>query len=230
MANEKWQPIDTGAGLWFCDYRLGTIRSRSLAVRLKNGSLMIVSPGRKQAEAAAGFFDTNGQPSWLLAPNHYHRAGLREWVECFDIPVACGDGAKKRLTKMGHGPLQDLNDLRPQLSDHTEIWQIPGSKTGELIVVVETERGPIWLICDAFLNIETVLPGLLYKVLFKCMRMGPGLVVTRQFRHIFMSNWRGYRSWLLGKLADRPPIMVIPSHGAILERHDLKQRLTNILP
>ncbi len=224
MSEGKWQAY--ASGLWCADYKFGNISVRSTAVRLADGSLLIISPGASLAGSSHSFLGQAGQPSWLLAPNHFHHAGLNAWRQYFpELKLACGKAAHRRLSSKGYASLSCLEDLRPALNENTQVLELPGSRTGECLVIVSCDGGHVWLVCDAFFNIDQMPRSLPMRLVMRAFDMAPGLKVGRQFRYLFIQRWQEYRSWLTGLLESYPPTLLIPSHGQVLADVALKNRL-----
>jgi len=63
-----WQPIDVEAGLWSAEYPVRGWSSRTVALCLATGGLLLVSPGRNLVETVQEELQYLGQPEILLAP------------------------------------------------------------------------------------------------------------------------------------------------------------------
>lgn len=225
-----WQCIDNKAGVWVANYRVSSIGVRTVAVRLLDDSLLMISPGRILAQNSNAFFAEHGQPSWILAPNSLHQLGIEAWRENYSgLQLSCSNVAQKRLLAKKHGPIRSLDELRPYLSKHTQIHEVPGSRTGEVLVIIEGEKGPIWVVCDAFFNAGQPR-GWVMRILTWIFKMGPGLVVSRQFRYILVKDWPTYRTWITQLLTERAPAVLVPSHGKIISPADLKEQMLSVLP
>ena len=70
-----WQVFDESLPLLCTTYGKG--RVRMTAMGLKDGGLVVVSPG-KRADEARKNLEKWGKVKFLLAPNSFHNAGLGE--------------------------------------------------------------------------------------------------------------------------------------------------------
>src|SRR5690606_25662727 len=85
----EWKAIDEGAGLFELEkVAPGGWCWRAVAVRLPDGSALMVSPIRGTLAASAASLEAIGRLSFALAPNHFHYLGLREARERARAPRA----------------------------------------------------------------------------------------------------------------------------------------------
>lgn len=80
---------------------------------------------------------------------------------------------------------------------------------------------------DAFLNFPR-LPGTAVGLGLKLLRMGPNLAIGTTFK-LFVKDRRAYRDWLLAKIAEDKPTILIPCHGEVLVDDALPTRLEHLV-
>lgn len=221
-----WKPIDEGAGIWAHErFKDGVSILRSTAIRLADGDLAVIGPIREKSEVAREQLRTLGRPAILLAPNHYHNAGLalytREFADCIVVASAT---ATPRLLKKTPCTIATLDALRARLPDHMSLLEPPGVRTGEVWLRAETSRGVAWVVGDAFFNMRGT-PRVFVAVLMRLIGNAPGLRIGGSFKLLALKNSREYATWLSAQLEADNPTILIPGHGDIVESDDLPDRL-----
>ena len=78
-----WQVLDPSLPLLAATY--GKQQVRMVALGLRGGGLVVASPGTRGDEARAALAEVAGpsEVRFLLAPNHFHNAGLADWQRAF---------------------------------------------------------------------------------------------------------------------------------------------------
>ncbi len=221
----RWEAIDERAGLYALEK---TVESgwcwRALAVRCGDGASVLVSPIRGTLERSAESLDPIGKPALALAPNHFHHLGLREARERYGVACAASSTAAKRLQKQHGRPFEPLDAVRERLPAGVTILEPPGTKTGEVWLRVETDRGVAWAVCDAFFSVENELKGMTGLAL-RATGTAPGLRIGSTFLWLALADRRAYRKWLEAQLEADAPRVLIPSHGAVVVDDALPDRL-----
>src|SRR5262245_40759150 len=99
---------------------------RSLAVRLTDGTFLVVSPIRGSLTA----LDALGKPSFALAPNHYHHLGLPELRAKFpELRCIASEAAKERLVSQRGHAFEALDAVRDRLPEGVELLAPEGLKS-----------------------------------------------------------------------------------------------------
>lgn len=222
----EWRPIDERAGL----YELEKVVDsgwcwRALAVRLTDGSSLVVSPVKGTLEKSAASLEAIGRPSFALAPNHFHFLGLREARDRYpELTCVSSAVAARRLTsKCGHA-FGSLDALRERLPSSITVLEPPGIKTGELWLRAETERGVAWVVSDAFFSVENPLKGMMGMIL-RATQTAPGLRIGSTFLWLALGDRRAYRRWLEERIEEDRPRLLVPSHGDVTHDDGLPDRL-----
>ena len=85
---------------------------RMAVIGIGNGELLIVSPGTSMSDASWARVAAWGTPRFLLAPNHFHNAGLARWQARFpNATIVAHPRAQARLRKKLPG--HTISDLAP---------------------------------------------------------------------------------------------------------------------
>ncbi|MHA1568826.1 MAG: hypothetical protein ACTSXZ_05100 [Alphaproteobacteria bacterium] len=221
-----WKPIDEGAGLWAHErFKDGVSILRSTAVRLADGDLAVIGPIREKSEAAREQLRALGRPAILLAPNHYHNAGLalyqREFSDCVVVASAVAAPRLRKKTPCASAPLELL---RARLPRHMSLLEPPGTRTGEVWLRAGTGGGVAWVVGDAFFNMRAA-PRSFMGVVMRLFGNAPGLRIGGTFTWLALRNNREYAAWLTAQLEADNPAILIPAHGDIEAGDDLPDRL-----
>jgi hypothetical protein len=214
-ACRKWQPLAGAETIWHAEGDMEGTPLRSVAVRLRDGRLAVYSPARGLGREAHGQLRRIGLPGLLVAPNHYHTLGLREWAAAYpEAAVVSSVRASARVQRQCRRPVGDEAALRSALPPEVSVLVPPGTRTGELWLSAPTPRGRAWIVGDGFFNIARTPRGVM-GLLLVALGSSPGLRIGSGFRWLLRDR-AAYRAWLLERLAREPPTVLVPCHGEVL--------------
>lgn len=210
--------------LWVRDYRVPAMPCRSWALRLRDGRLLVGSPGASLAED----FEL-GEVAVLLAPNNFHHLGLHAWRARFPeaIAVAAPD-ALPRLARQGHEGLVPVGEIADRLPDHVELVALPDTRSGEVWLVHRSAQGTVWVICDALFNLPSPRRAA-WRWFMWANRSGPGLAISQLQKWAGLKRRADFAAWMRARLATDAPTVLVPQHGAIEQGPDLTARLEAVL-
>ena len=187
----------------------GTLRC--VAIRLSSGNLCLYSPVQGLGTLAQKSLESLGKVTYLLAPNHYHNKGLKEYSEIFpEAKICCTQNAKPRLEKQTTLSFNSLEILEQSLPKKTCFIEPLGLKTGEVWVKMSFDNQVFWVVTDAFCG---------PKMTKKSYAEQPELLST--FPKYGISDRQAYFDWLAQQIKTAPPNMIIPCHGSILSTTNL---------
>ncbi len=227
----EWTAIDEcGPGVWAAETTTGSgWHLRCVAVSLADGSLAIYSPLRKLGNAAHQSLAELGKPALLVAPNHFHYLGLREYLDRHgpDCRTVCSEVASPRIAARSRCQLHPLSALTERLPEHIEVLEPPGLKTGEVWLRIRTGEGMAWVVSDAFFTLARVPRGAMG---WFCRLTGtaPGIRIGRTFTTLAVARGGAYRDWLVQAIDRDRPAILIPSHGEIISDAELPSRLREL--
>ena len=227
---EHWRAVDEDAGLFALDTASGdTCLLRSTALKLLDGSTVVVGPALASPTKSFDELKTLGSPSFLLAPNAYHNMGLKRYSEQFpDAQTVSSETSSPRLTKVCKGiDIGGLSSLREQLPAHASIMEPPGTRSGEVWLRVEGESGVTWVVGDAFFNYDVVPLGAI-GVITWLFAIGPGLRIGSTFRYFALKDRASYGPWLKAQLEADRPTRLVPAHGEIRSGVGLPETLIEL--
>lgn len=226
-ARDTWEIFDDERPLAGVIY--GRQRVRTVVIGLGDGGLLVVSPGVPLEERVWSGLAAWGRPRFLLAPNHFHNAGLASWKSRYpEAQIVAHPTALRRLRKKVPGvDIRDLATLEAALPKGIRVFSPPGVKQGETFVSVSTKEGVAWVVCDAIIN-ERKLPGGAAGAAIRLLGFRAQLMTNPIFRRIFVRDRQAYKDFVLAELAREAPRALIPCHGDPLRGDDVADRLRAI--
>jgi hypothetical protein len=226
----SWQPVGPFDNLWTCEkvFPQGW-GLRTTAFRLTDGTLGVVSPIRKLGDSARSSLESLGQPSFFLAPNHFHHLGLGEYLDRYSGSVAVASViAQPRVQKKTGYSVQSLQSLRERLPASFEILEPPGMRAGEVWVRLQSGSDTAWVVSDAFFAVPKLPTGMM-GLFCRWTGTAPGLRIGSTFLTLATRDRKMYRQWLLEELRTRPPTVLVPGHGEIVSDRSLGDRLRELV-
>ncbi|WP_146646893.1 hypothetical protein [Labilithrix luteola] len=226
-ARDSWEVFDDERP--FAGVIYGRQRVRTVVIGIGDGGLLVFSPGVPLAERLWSELEAWGRPRFLLAPNHFHNAGLATWKSRYPTArIVAHPTALRRLRKKVPGvEIDDLTVLEAALPAGVRVFSPPSAKQGETFVSVATKDGPAWVSCDAIIN-ERRLPGGLAGTAIRLLGFRAGLMTNPVFKRIFVRDKSAYKDFVLGELDREAPRMFVPCHGDPLRGDDVASRLRAI--
>jgi hypothetical protein len=222
-----WQPIAALSGVWEIRRTHGVLPLRAIAVELPDKRVCVYSPVPHAGAAAMDQLRAMGKPI-LLAPNAYHTLGLPEHAKAFeDAPLVASDRAFRRIKNKTKLSIEDLRLLEANLPPHMSLLQPPDLRSGEVWLSIRDANRCAWIVCDGFINFSR-LPAAPLGLGLKLLRMGPGIAIGATFK-LLMKDRRAYREWLLAKIAEQRPTMLIPCHGQVVDDDELPTMLERVV-
>jgi hypothetical protein len=226
----EWQMIDDEFNLWCADYHVPNFRSRSIALELTSGRVIIISPGASLIDADLPPLKDASLPPFLLAPNSYHSAGIGPWRDRYPAStVFASKRAITRLARMGIADIQPLDSLRDALPANISILEPPGTRSGEVWLRLSGRDGRTWIVCDSFFNYKALSRHPLARAMQIIFRAAPGLRVSNIVKWWLIKDRTRYQTWVLNQLVIDCPTRLVPAHGAILHDPNLPGALASLV-
>ncbi|MBP6633466.1 MAG: hypothetical protein KBG28_28410 [Kofleriaceae bacterium] len=206
-----WQVLDPSLPLLAATY--GKQQVRMVALGLRGGGLVVASPGTRGDEARAALAEVAGpsEVRFLLAPNHFHNAGLADWQRAFpSAQIVAHPTAQPRLRKKLPGlTIHGLEALAAALPDGASLHSPPMAKQGETWLAVVRPDLRVLYVCDAIVNLRTVgFP-------FTLAGFRNRLMTNPFFKRLFLRDKRAYQAWAAETLTTLAPTLFVPSHGEL---------------
>lgn len=188
---------------------------RCVAIRLSTGGLCLFSPLRGLGDEAMASLSRLGDVEFLLAPNHYHNAGLTQHRRAFPSARLCAsEAARPRLERVTGLQFETLDDVRTALPDNIVCLEPKGLKTGEVWLRAVAGDDTAWVVVDAFCGPAA-----------DAGRSASDPAMLRTFPGFGIGNRSIYLEWLEAQLAADSPNILVPCHGAIVVNSRLTARL-----
>lgn len=193
---------------------------RCTAFVLQDGGLCVFAPAKGLGDSARGSLEALGSVSHLLAPNHYHNIGLKEYAATFPGASICTtDIAAPRLEKVTGLNFDGLDALAGKLPEGINLLQPDGLKNGEVWLRVEVAEGVAWVVVDAFAGPK--------------MTAGEARAAELGFFGIFpklgVGDKPAYRDWVARQIKADRPTLIVPCHGALVAAADLPEQIEAIM-
>jgi hypothetical protein len=228
-AMEAWTELVPG--LWRHAYFTGTgIQANSLALRLADGSIAVLSPPAKADDALFAATDALGKVTVLLAPSTGHDLGQLPWqarypeARCFAPEVA---GPQIEKAKPGSRPLRPLAELAPSLPPSVRVVDVPETKSGLTMLAVDAGSERV-LFIDEIINHMAPMP-LMFRVVFTLLGSRGGVARTRVWTWAFTKDKGAVARTVLAEMDAHPPTLVLVSHGEPIRAVDeVRAQLTPI--
>ena len=151
----------------------------TVAVRLRDESLLLTSPTSDMSDSAHAKLKQIGLPRFLLVSNHYHTLGVDEFVSRYpSVRVLCSEVAKQRLTHKLQNLLRHLETAPEYLPSELRKLEPAGTKTGG--VWVELQKDKAWAVADAFFNLLQDPRGLI-NLPARLMQVTPDFSLAKRF-------------------------------------------------
>ena len=217
-----WNSIDDEATVLWREYPFANNAYATTLVFRGVDGLVVVSPARGLEPGDYDALREHGDVRALIANNGHHHLGQAAWRERFPDAVSYAprgtlDVLKKKVPTIPFCPLDEL-----PLPDHVRCHEPPGFKNGETMVSIRTSKGTAWFTGDLLSNIER-LPGPPLRWLFTWTDSAPGFRLFRLAVWLLVRDKKAVRQWMLERLADDPPSIVVPAHGPPFEASDLAE-------
>lgn len=218
---DVWRPLPGGLAGWSAEYPIHGWSARTTVVRLSSDDLLVINPGKPIAEQVRRQLSAFGRVTHLLAPSRLHYLGVASWRDSFGaLPVLAAASAHARLAKrLGFEPAP-----LSSLPTGADLVVPDGVKTGETWLVLRTADSVAWIVCDAFFHLPHT-PRNPAGVFLRLSGTTPGLRIGNTFKWGHLQDRAAYRDWILRRIDEDRPSILIPAHGEPIEDAELASRL-----
>jgi hypothetical protein len=220
----SWEPVltDQRVEIWSHVYPAGVLEARVVVVKHED-AFTVYGAGINMSESFGEKFKVDSQTSFdLFVPNAWHNLGIKEWSNTFPkAKVYAHHNALPRLSRKGFTHILPAENFSSPLIKQRSYEE---SKTGELWLDIDAKVGHVWLIGDAFFNLAELPKNRILRSIFKLLRNGPGLRISRLFLMTAIKDRAHYKTWLSKAIENEPPVCLIPSHGEVLT-HDVAGKM-----
>lgn len=215
MQPHTWTNLTDDGGVRAIKYSFGPATANTMAVKLDDGTWLVVSPGAKLPAGALDELAKDGDVSALVANNAYHHMGQGAWRARFPKAVSyAAEGSLPRLAKQATAvPFRPLAELTKVLPSRVRCLVPDGMKVPDLMVSVDSPKGAVWFSGDLISNTvkEDVKP--LPRLLFALLGGGPGYRLNKVPSMVYVKDKEAWMGSLRRLFEAQPPSVVLPAHG-----------------
>ena len=213
-----WKVFDGDTPVLTYLYSFGPGMASALAAGGADG-MIVVSPPLRVGSGVKDDVAKYGPVRALVASNAFHYMGIREWKAHFPVaqifaPAQSIRRIERQTRLSGIRPLADAVSIT---GPHLELIDMPHYRTGEVLVRIETSRGPAWYVTDVLLNMTSLPSHPLIKLLFRLSNSAPGLKYNNLAPLFMVKDRAALRRWLSSEFNRKPPRWLIPAHGDIVD-------------
>jgi hypothetical protein len=215
VALSTFRPIDGLENVFVAER--GNLRCS--AIKLRDGGYCLFSPVFGLGDEATASLGQLDAVRFLLAPNHYHSAGLAQYARRFPAARLCtSERARPRLEKITGLRFEPLDEVRLALPACIACFEPQGLKTGEIWLRALGSKHAAWIVVDAFCGPKggANRPAIAPQLLSTFPRVGIG-------------DKRSYLDWLEAQVTADQPTMLVPCHGAIVANPRLPEQIRTLM-
>ncbi len=228
-----WIIVDRAARVLAHTYTFaGEATSTCFVAPMADGTLMVVSPPTKPADALFDELAEYGEVGALVANNGFHYMGQKAWRERFpDARRFAPEKAIERIARKSRYPLdfEPISALAPLLGASVGFRDVPDSKCGETWFWAQVAGGYAWYTSDVLANMQGIPGNLVVRTLFKLTKSAPGYRVFGLALRFMVKKPKAALKLMLQDVEAYPPAVVVPAHGEILEGGDIAARTKALL-
>jgi len=204
----KWIPVATEGELLWLKYSFGPGTANSLALKLRDGTWLVISPPSESPNDIYDELDRQGGVSALVAPNAYHNRGQPAWRLRFPNAVSYAPvGARSRLSTKTPGI-----EYRP-LDELARILVPEGMKSPDVMFQIPATLGAVWWMGDQFSNSSVSDQIWPLRLLARFVGSGLGYRCNSKPELVYVQDRVAWLGSIRAALEKLPPTVVIPAHG-----------------
>ncbi|MDQ6620361.1 MAG: hypothetical protein M3Z31_11830 [Pseudomonadota bacterium] len=215
---EGWVVFDARKPILTYSYSFGPAHAVALAVGGADG-LVVVSPPRRVPAAGYDQLAQYGPVRALVASNAFHHLGIAPWSARFpDARVFAPMQSVARVErKSGVKGIRPLSEASAIAGPELELVDLPHYRSGEVLVRMTSERGPVWYVTDVILNLPELPRHPVAKVLFGLSNSAPGLRMNNIAPLFMVKDRAAQKRWFAAEFGKAAPRWLIPAHGDAVE-------------
>lgn len=206
-----WQEVIADMNVWVHEYSVpGYSQVNAFAVLMDEYNLAIVSPPTQMSETDFAAIDEKGRVTALIAPHSGHYLGQAEWQTRYPKAQSYAPSAAlMQLNTLGLRPFIPLSELFS--TSEVEFREVPGTKKGGTLVIVNRGRRPIVYLDELVCNFTSLPTAFLARILFWLMGSAPGLKINRVYLKYLCTDVQLLVQTVMDALNHDPAIVL--AHG-----------------
>jgi hypothetical protein len=226
---ENWKTVDEAAGIWLAEYPFNGTTINTVAMRIADDKLMVLSPGTDVSDASFAELDALGEVAAIVSPGPFHHLGMPGWKARYpNARLFATAGGLTRIPKQHKGVelgLEGIDALQPLLPDSVVAIEMPDQKHADLFIVVTGEGSTTWYTNECLGNQSELPPNFVLRTLFKWTKSGPGLRVNSLALKLIGGKKPSLAAFFAEQMKVHPPTRLVPCHGSVLEGPDTAAQL-----
>ena len=213
---QTWQNLTSDGGVRWLKYSFSSWgTANTLAIRLDEGSWLVVSPSSSPSPETFDVLAKDGGVSALLAPNGYHYLGQKAWRERFPKAVSyAADGARSRLATKSPGiNFESLDSLKSKLPSRIGIHLPEGMKVPDLMLHATSGGKTVWFSGDVLSNIGPEDLALPMRLVMSLFGGATGYRFNRAPSMVYVGDRSTWKLSVLSAIERAAPSAILPAHG-----------------
>ena len=210
-----WRSLTDDRSVRWLKYSFGPGTANTLAVRLDEGTWLVVSPAVDAPSAALDELSKDGAVTALLAPNPYHHRGQQAWRLRFPEAVSYApEGALQRLAKKSPDIVyHPIAELAERATARVSFFVPDGLKAPDMLLRVSAGGGNVWWMGDLFSN--SAAGDQVWWLRLLAPLFGSGLGYRRNSKPgvVYVKDQGTWLRSIGGAIAAHSPSVVVPAHG-----------------
>lgn len=233
MKKNCWHPVENHPELLVGQYLVPNFVSNSIAIKVSDTELVLISPGQPLLAPWQAQFPRNIKLH-IMFPNAYHHMGVNAWLAAYDdVTLYASNIAKQQLMKKGFTQVENLSleTTTPPLPQDYDILFPPGHRAGDVWVrkQLPNQAASTWITCDSFLNYERMSNQPIARFMQRILGAAPNLKISQVVKWFILSDRRSFKGWALKQLKEDNPTTLIPSHGEIRSDNHLSENISKVI-
>jgi hypothetical protein len=206
-----WQEIIANTNVWVHEYSVpGYSQVNAFAVLMGERNLGIISPPTQTSVDDFAAINSKGDVIALIAPHSGHYLGQAEWQNRYPHAQSYAPSAAlMQLNTLRLRPFMPLSKLSS--TSDVEFREVPGTKKGGTLVIVNRGRRPIVYLDELVCNFTSVPTAFLARILFWLLDSAPGLKINRAYLKYLCTDVQLLTQTVIDALNHDPAIVL--AHG-----------------
>jgi glyoxylase-like metal-dependent hydrolase (beta-lactamase superfamily II) len=215
MGVQAWHSVTKDGGVQTLKYSFGPGMANTVAMRLRDGGWLVVSPSAKSPPEVLDRLASQGPVRALLAPNGFHHMGHAAWRARFPEARSYAPArALARLRKKAPNvPFESADELGLSLPPSIAILQPDGMKAPDLLVRWRSDSDTVWFTGDLISNTSAEDMKPFPRFVFGLLGSKGGFCVNRVPSIVYIKDRPAWIASVRKSFDDAPPTVVMPGHG-----------------
>ena len=212
---QTWENLTEDGGVRWLKYSFGFGRANTMAVRLDDGTWLVVSPSIGSAPEIFDALSKDGDVSALIAPNGFHYLGQEAWRARFPKALSYApDDARARLATKSPGiKYESVDSLKKRLPSRIGVLIPEGMKVPDLLMHATSGGKTVWFSGDLLSNTGPEDLALPMRLLMSVFGAGTGYRYNPMPAMVYVRDRAAWRRSVLAAIEKVPPTSVLPGHG-----------------